>query len=180
MKKRDKLDIRDYAELYARRLNLPATKSLMFVSPPQYMIPFEKWAPLTTGGEYEALPWWQVYNHLKHSRIEHIKKATLANAVNSLCGLHQVIVKLPELVRATARHGWFPTQGVHATRFYLTDIGADLKNISQGQGHQTFLVESKLFIVPLGPKPFPEDIADLDPTYYYCSPRLSSFLCRGL
>jgi hypothetical protein len=55
MKARDKLDVTDYAELYAKRLNLPATKSLMFVSPPRYVIPFEKWEPLTMGGKYKAL-----------------------------------------------------------------------------------------------------------------------------
>ena len=45
-KKKEELDVRDYAELYAKRFNLSATKSLMFVSPPQYVIPFRHLHPL--------------------------------------------------------------------------------------------------------------------------------------
>jgi hypothetical protein len=73
-KKKEKLNVTDYAALYAKRLSLPATKSLMFVSPPQYVMPFKEWEPLTTGGEYKPLPWWAAYTKLKHSRIENIKQ----------------------------------------------------------------------------------------------------------
>jgi hypothetical protein len=181
-KKKEKLDVRDYAELYAKRFNLSATKSLMFVSPPQYVIPFKEWEPLTTGGVYKALPWWSAYNRLKHSRIENIKHATLENAVNSLCGLHQVIAKLPELAPATVRHGWFPLHGIDQSgSWYLyttEEVGKLLTNYSQEC--ESYLIESKLFIVPAGKTIFPGNTpTDLNPDIYYRSPKLSSFLGRG-
>jgi hypothetical protein len=181
-KKKKELTIKDYAELYAKHFNLSATKSLMFVSTPQYVIPFKEWEPPTTGREYKDLPWWSAYNKLKHSRIENIKLATLENAVNALCGLHQVIAKLPELAPATMRHGWFPLHGidrsgslyVHTTE----EVGKLLTNYPQE--HESFLVESKLFIVPAGKTIFHGNTpTDLDPDIYPRSPKLSSFLGRG-
>ena len=142
------------------------------------MMPFENWKPLTTGGKYKALPWWQGYNKLKHSRIKNIEQATLANAINSLCGLHQVIAKLPELAAATVRHGWFPTHGICQDGiFYTTDIEKLLMNYPKEC--EGYLVESKLFIVPAGTTVFPDDINSLNPYRYYRSPRLGSFLGRG-
>jgi hypothetical protein len=40
-KTKAQLKITDYAKLYAHSLNLPSTKSFMFVPPPQYVIPFD-------------------------------------------------------------------------------------------------------------------------------------------
>jgi hypothetical protein len=178
-KKKEKLNVEDYAELYAKRFNLPATKSLMFVSPPRYVTPFKGWEPLTTGGGYIPLPWWSAYNDLKHSRIENIKHATLENAVNSLCGLHQVIAKLPELAPATVQSGWFPIHGVSRSGvLYTKDVGELLTNYSQEC--ESFLIESKLFIVPAGKTIFPGNTpTDLDPNMYYRSQKLSRFLGRG-
>jgi len=174
IKKRDKLVVTDYAELYAERLKLPATKSLIFVSPPQYLIPFEKWELLTMGGQHEALPWWRAYTKLKHSRIKNMKEATLANAVNSLCALHQVIAKLlPQLGRATLRHGWF--KDVSLRPDILIEMFEGKYALSH-LGRDTFLVESKLFTVPVGQEGFPSDIADLKPALYHGSERLQRFL----
>jgi len=171
IKKKAGLVVTDYAELYANRLNLPATKSLIFVSPPRYLIPFEKWESLTMGGEYEPLPWWRAYNKLKHSRIKNMKEATLANAVNSLCGLHQVIARLPKLIRATLRHGWLQL-GDYDPQCLIERLEGRLDLIKDTflgtvlSNEDTFLVESKLFAVPIGIDPFPDDIADLLPIHY--------------
>jgi hypothetical protein len=163
-KERDKLDVTDYAELYAKRLNLPTTQSFIFVSPPRYLIPFEKWEPLTTGGTYAALPWWRAYTKLKHSRIKNINQATLDNAVNALCALHQVIAKLTaELGRATLRHGWFDGVGMDQ------DMLIEMFDGKYPFGNITILATTKLFTTPVGGRSFPANITDLSPNYYYGS-----------
>jgi hypothetical protein len=170
IKKKKNLNVEHYAELYAKRLNLHATKSLIFVSPLQYVIPFEKWEPPTTGGKYADLPWWKAYNKLKHSRIENIQKATLAHAVHSLCGLHQVIAKLPELVRAIYRHNWLQAPGYNPEPL-----------IEMLEGHsysETFLVESKLFAVPIGLYPFSDNPDDLRSGDYRHSERFARYIGR--
>lgn len=92
-KKRD-LNIEDYGWLYASKLNPSATRSLVFVSPPIYLYPFEDWgsAPLA-GTPYPSPSWWKVYNTQKHSRLQDVEKATMKITVDALCGLHQTIVK---------------------------------------------------------------------------------------
>src|SRR5262245_30636176 len=61
-------DITDYAKLYTNSLQLPRVKSFMFVSPPEYVIPFKEWLPILSGGNYVILPWWSAYTKLKHNR----------------------------------------------------------------------------------------------------------------
>jgi hypothetical protein len=166
-------DITDYAKFYSGTLRLPVVKSFMYVSPPQYVTPFQERLHLLSGGDYMTLPWWSAYTRLKHNRIKNIEQATLANAVNALCGLHQVIAKLSsELGRATLRHGWFQTGGMNPESLLK------MFDCTYIWGKETFLVETKLFAVPVGPRDFPDNIADLLPGFYACSGRLPHFLGR--
>jgi hypothetical protein len=82
--------------------------------------------------------------------------------VDALCALQQVIAKLPEFRRTNVRHGW---------------CEGDIPNDES----TTFLVESKLFAVPVGKKNFPDDIANFHPYEYFGSyQRLAQFLGRYL
>jgi hypothetical protein len=168
-KDRERLDITDYADLYAGRYTLPATKSVIFVSPPQYLVPFKAWESITAGGAYAPLSWWTTHNKLKHDRIGHIlDKSTLRNTVDAICGLHQVIAKLPELARATLRHSWLQTSDLDPEFVIKVREGA-----RQAVG-VTFIVQSKLFALPVGQEPFPDDIQALQP-HAYGKSRLSTF-----
>lgn len=169
-KNQDKLTITDYAHLYAARYNLPATKSLLFMSPPQYLIPFQSWGAIASGGPYTPPPWWTAHTKLKHERISHIlNQSTLCNTVEALCGLHQVIAKRPELIQAVLRHGWLQLGGWNP-EVVIEDLHQNRQRLTH-----TFLVETKLFAVPVGPEPFPDNIQDLHPGLYVSSERLVRF-----
>jgi hypothetical protein len=171
VKNRDDLHIDDYAKLYAGSLKLPTTKSVAMVSPPVYLIPFKEWESIAAGGHYIPTPWWSAYTKLKHTRIGNLEKATLRNAVDALSGLHQVIARLPSLARAILRHEWLQLGGYNPEIVLAALEGAS-------QLTDTYLVESKLFAVPVGPESFPDNIAALRPLYYKCSSRFFRFFGR--
>jgi hypothetical protein len=89
-----------------------------------------------------------------------LDKSTLRNTVDALCGLHQVIAKLPELARATLRHNWLQTSDMNPEFVIKARKGAP-----QGAGI-TFIVQSKLFALPVGREHFPDDIQALQPHAY--------------
>jgi hypothetical protein len=166
-----KIDIVAYANYYAGFLSLPTTKSFVFVSPPIYLTPFEKWSSIASGGNYITLPWWSAYTKLKHSRIKNIKEATLRVAIEALCGLHQTIALLPDLVRTIIRHEWL--------QLSFEDVESTAERLERRSPStiDNCLVESKLFAVPIGSsKPFPDDIADFRPLRYRCSERMVMFM----
>lgn len=177
-KKKKELKIGDYAKLYADKLVLPTTRSLVFVSPPVYLVPFQDWdASVSPGKNYPTPCWWTVYNKQKHSRLQDVDKATLIVALKALCGLHHVITKLPELKQAILRHGWLQIGGWNP-EIALETLKDPQRHASAPAGTPTYIAESKLFAVPLGPCNFPDYIADLQPTYYVCSQRMIRFFGR--
>jgi len=158
-------------DLVKPELSLPTTKSFVFVSPPIYLIPFEKWSSIVSGGIYTPLSWWSAYTKLKHSRIKYIEEATLRVAVEALCGLHQIIAKLPDLVRTTVRHEWL--------QLSIYDLESTIERLESRLPStvDNCLVESKLFAVPVGSaEPFPDNITDFRPLRYRCSERLVMFI----
>ena len=175
IKKRNNLDIKDYATLYSTEFNLPKLKSILLIHPPNYRCPFEPWASISSGGDYEPLPWWQTYNGLKHDRIAHMKSAGLDKAIDALCALHQVIAVVPKLRSAVFGRGW------------INIAGRDPKMLLDAQKSKTInnlficLVESKLFVVsPHRQFPFPENIKDFGPARYFASERVTQFFGRWL
>lgn len=181
-KKRKNLKIGDYAKLYANRLSSPITRSFVFVSPPRLLTPFSAWdVSVPPGQPYPTPPWWTVYNKQKHSRLQDAEKATLINVVEALCGLHQVIAKLcgltDGLAEAILRHGWVQTGEMNPHP--ILETLKDPQHIADPH-RDTYIVESKLFALPIGPySPFPENINDLQlGSYHPSSPRLGLFLGR--
>lgn len=173
LKKRKDLKIGDYGVLYASKLDLPNTQSVMYKSPPIYRVPFRDWSAPSSAGLYSPPVWWTVYNKQKHSRLQDIQKATLEITVEALCGLHQAIVKFPELAEAILRHEWVRTGGMNPA--VVIDV---LKNPTKGRG-DAFIVETKLFASSIGDPSFPPDISDLFPgAYIGGSPSLAAFLGR--
>jgi hypothetical protein len=171
---RDDLDITDFAKLYAARFDLPNTKSIALVSPPRYVIPFDVWAAVASGGgPYKPAPWWTAYTKLKHNRIAEINRATLESTVQSVCALHQVIARLPEFARASMRHGWLQS-GMRLSVEYVVE-----QLEKGGRTPDPHLVETKLFATPVGrPDQFPTNLSDFHTMNYVCSARLLRFFGR--
>jgi hypothetical protein len=170
---RNKLDITHFAKLYAGRFDLPSTRSIVLVSPPRYVVPFKEWAALPSGGAYKPAPWWTAYTKMKHNRIAEITQATLDSAVQSLCGLHQVIARLPEFARASMRHGWLQPGMKWSVEYVVEELEKG------GLTRATHLVETKLFATPVGrPDQFPANLSDFHTMNYVCSARLLRFFGR--
>jgi hypothetical protein len=104
-KKRDKLKILDYAELYSAKLQLPARKIILLISPSSYRNPFSIWSKQVSKSSTTP-SWWTTNNDLKHQRIDNFCKATMNTAIDALAGALLIISKVPELLPAVLRHGW--------------------------------------------------------------------------
>jgi hypothetical protein len=169
-KLRKELDIIDYAKLYAAKLGIPVAKSIVLITPPRYLSPFDSWMDLLSGGSYRPTTWWRIHTELKHDRIANLERAHLEVAIESLCGLHLMIATLPEFARAVLGHGW--VLGRKTSPEYTIDI-------LEGSGSGSLLVESKLFAVARGPEKFPDQIADFHPNLFNASERVFDFFGRS-
>jgi hypothetical protein len=167
---RHNLDILDYAKLYAAKYGIAAAKSILLIMPPRYICPFQEWMGLVSGGDYQPVAWWRTHTELKHDRIANLKKARLEVAVDSLCGLHQIIGTLPEFARAVLAHGW--VLGKKTSPQMTIEI-------LEGSASGSLLVESKLFVIARGQEKFPERIEDFHPSLFSASERVIDFLGRS-
>jgi hypothetical protein len=166
---RHDLDIRDYARLYADRYQIPSAKSILLITPPRYISPFEEWTTLITGGDYKPVGWWRTHTELKHDRIANLKNARLKCAIESLCGLHLIVSTLPEFGRTVLARGWIPGKKTSPQ----TTI-----EILEGFGSGSLLVESKLFVISRGNEKFPQRIEDFHPSLFNASERVTDFFGR--
>ena len=170
---RRKLDITDYAKLYADRFQLPTSRSILLNIPPRYLAPFSAWNGFLSGGAYQPLLWWQIHNELKHDRIAHLKKARLEVAIESLCGLQMVIATLPDFARSILSRNWVFCSGYNPQHVI---------EALEGKAHSewlTFLVESNLFVVARGGAgKFPDNIDDFKPSQFKASERIVNFFGR--
>lgn len=170
-KARDELNIVDYAKLYASKFELPDLFSILLVSPPRYLNPFENWAGLVSGGQYQSLLWWSTHTDLKHDWIGNLKKGCLKTAIESLCALHQIISVVPDLAESVLRRGWVP--GNKPNPQIVIEI-------LQGKSHQSWplLIESSLFAVPRGKEKLPTKIEDFKPAFFNASEKITDFFGR--
>jgi hypothetical protein len=164
------LDIVDYAKLYAAKLRIPVAKSIVMITPPRYLSPFNSWIDLLSGGNYRPTTWWRTHTELKHDRIANLERAQLEVAIESLCGLHLMIATLPEFARAVLGRGW--VLGKKMSPEYTIEI-------LEGSGSESLLVESKLFAVARGPEKLPDQISDFHPSLFNASERVIDFFGRS-
>jgi hypothetical protein len=165
LKKRDKLELSDYHELYAAKLKLPDRKVIVLTSPPTYRIPFDVWSKTSRKGFFKAPEWWTIHNHLKHQRIDCFVKATLETTIDALAGSLLIIATIPDLVASTLRQGWLAIKG---------NPEIIIENLQNGAAESVTL-ETSLFAIWLGNRPLPDDIKDFRPILYGSSPKLVSF-----
>lgn len=89
----------NYSKLIQNEINIENTISILLDTPFGFLMPFKNWT--------RCIPsWWNVYNKLKHDRVNNFHKATLEVTVNSICGLHQIIAKNPLLTIYLAALGY--------------------------------------------------------------------------
>lgn len=161
--------IKNYKDFYNPSLLLHETKTLLFVTPPEYCEPFQEWSIENT-----PLEWWSIHNKLKHERIEYIKEGKYISAIHALCALHQSIVKIaehgydPVLGEVLLRHGWIKSD------YSPHLLYENFKTGSWGNDHA--LIETKLFATPLGIENFPNKVSDISPGIYDHNSRLRYFL----
>jgi len=175
-KSKDDCNIFDFANLHAKTLDLPNTRSVLLISPPRYLIPFEPWKSLIAEGKYSALPWWLDYNSLKHDRLSNIHKGTLKSTLDAVCALHQVIARRLDMVPMMMRRGWFPTGA------YIVDHILD--NVNKGRLPDAHVIQTKFFAVPTGQRgsarpeerQFPEVFSELKPWKFTCKQEFLEFL----
>jgi hypothetical protein len=168
IKKRGKLKLPDYYELYATKLKLPECKVIVLTSPPAYRIPFGIWTKTAKEKSFESPKWWITHNHLKHKRIECFIEATLETAIDALAGSLLIIATVPQLIPAVLRQGWLAIRG---------NPEIIMENLQTGEAESVTL-ETSLFAVWLGSRPLPVAIEDFRPILYGGSPKLVSFFGR--
>ena len=139
------------------------------ITPPRYLSPFDSWIDLLSGGNYRPTTWWRTHTDLKHDRIANLDRAQLEVVIESLCGLHLMIVTLPEFARAVLARGWVLGK--------KTNPESTIK-ILEGARSESLLVESKLFAVARGPETLPDQIGDFHPSLFNASERVLDFFGR--
>lgn len=165
--KRDDLNIVKYCRYFEQTYSLASLRTVMYQYPLLYLKPFEGWY---NDGSYQPLEWWQAYNKLKHDRIQECKNATLKNAVQSLCALHQVISQSQTFIDALIRQdlvcfGQWGKEGAKDA-------------VYQKKDNVTILIETELFATPLGAKRFPDDVEKISPFHFSSGRKLWRYVGR--
>jgi hypothetical protein len=131
--KSKRLDIKDYFKHFGDRVS---SQWLVFWGQePEILKPFESWLNVN---EYQSLPWWDVYNNLKHDRLLHHGEATLECAVSSLAGLFISIARCEHCYEDIANQGWISV-GVP------WNPGASLGSDGKAESGKYVIVETGLF-----------------------------------
>jgi hypothetical protein len=100
-------NIYDYFRELESELHLKSTKSLLLQGKPTILCPFENWSEDSN----KPMPWWKIYNRLKHDRIKSSREANLLHCINALCALMQVMTKIPSIMALSLRVNWIQTAG---------------------------------------------------------------------
>lgn len=157
-------DIYDYFRILEKDLQLSKTPSLVLMSPPFILAPFQNWSDSTPN----PLKWWTAYNRLKHDRVKWSKEATLLNTLNALCGLQQLMTKMSDILRYSLRFKWVDLAGYNPS-FLLESITSP--NSSR------FLAITNFFCTPLRPVLW-NSVTDIRPFDFENPVRLYEFLGR--
>lgn len=169
--KRNKLTISKFCPYFESTFNFSGIKTILYQYPLLYLKPFEGWC---NNDKYQSLEWWSAYNKLKHDRIREHKNATLKNAVNAICALHQVISQNQTFINALIRQDLicFGQWGKDYAKEAVYQKEEAIKN------HVTALVETDLFATPVGAERFPDDIEKISPFHFAQGRKLWRYVGR--
>lgn len=143
-KKRRDLTVCDHFQHFSNKSLTPlgARWVVFWGGDPAQIRPFEAWADPR---KYAALEWWNVYNKLKHDRLENQEKATLLYAVSAVAGLFLAILLSDHCRYAVEAAGWLSASDAVSYN-PKASLGEDSQSIKEGY----VLAESKLFSYPVG------------------------------
>ena len=151
-KDRGELSMRDFRPYFEEKLNLSNLRSVLFQWPPRYVTPFAAWTA-SADETSQRLEWWDAYTDMKHSRVGSLPYATLGNAVETLCALHQVM--------SQSSFFWQPLLRKDMLTSFNLRIANFVNDLQMGSCTHTVTVESGLFCTTLGARRFPEKISEL-------------------
>lgn len=159
---RKSLTIDDYRFLFSDQLRLTTRKVVALVWPPFYVTPFAGWnSPVP--GQQPCLPWWAVHNDLKHSRADDFTKATLENAIDALAAALILIGLIKEFTRPIIAEGWVEHPQLRLQQLSLSNS-------------LDATVDTQLFSFYIGERELPENLSELQVTFYGQSKRLAAVL----
>jgi hypothetical protein len=168
-KRREKLELPDFAELYSNERQLPNRKIILLISPPEYRTPFDVWLKQKKGTSFDPPSWWTTNNHLKHSRIDYFAEATLETAINALAGSLVIIATTPQLIPVLVRKGYLDLSGRNAS--------STIRNLQNGYG-EVITLETSVFAMSFSNDPLPDNIREFNPLLYGGSARLKAFFVK--
>lgn len=171
--KRKDLTMTDFRRIFKQRFGLSDLISLVYISPPILLQPFNRW-------EHKSPAWWSDYNNIKHNRLKNTSLATINTTLNAVCGLFELIAQYPEMCRVLLRYGWLKTGNYNLDLIIpVLSLEDRLDEMPKQAVHDTFLIQTKLFVTTIGPNPFPNDIKKILPMYYVFPRKLRIFLGKG-
>jgi hypothetical protein len=168
----DYLTLGSYAELYGSLLRLPERTAILMTDTPEYRTPFALWADLVVGARFDKnrhVPaWWDLYNSSKHRRIKVFPEFTLTRAIDALAGALVVISTVPAFTPALVRHEWLPLSSWNPEAL----VDAYQLALSRANYGEEFAIDTRLFALPIGGLPVPDDIHDFRPSNHGGSSRM--------
>lgn len=132
-----KFNFKDYSEKIDDKLDLTNTISVLLTSPVQFLEPFKNW-------KNKIPEWWNIYNKVKHDRLNNFHLITYNAVVLSLAALHQLISKNRKFTNCICANGWIsPDSEIIGELYGARMINENCLPIN------IIACESKLFVSPL-------------------------------
>jgi hypothetical protein len=176
--KRKNLNVCHYREQFATDLRLACARTLVLMTPPKIVCPFQIWQSHDSANS--SPEWWKSYNTVKHDRLNKMHLATADTALEALCGLFTAVASYPPMYPFLMRRGWTDSAGFNPT-ILLEDLSVPTrwKQSPSGSGG-SFLAYTSLFATSLGPTLLPDRPEDIRPMDFLPTYRLMAFLGKGL
>jgi hypothetical protein len=169
------LNITHYREQFSCDWRLDHARTLVLISPPKVLRPFQVWH----GGTESAPDWWKLYNDVKHDRLNKMHLGTADAALEALCGMFTAAASYPPMYPILLRRGWTHTAGVNPT-ILLEDLSTPRRWQHPSSGScGSFLAYTSLFVTSLGPTLLSDRPEDIQPVDFRPVDRLMVFLGKG-
>jgi hypothetical protein len=168
-------NLEKFAKRYSPLLRLPERTAILLTDTPELRKPFRPWADLPHGEAFQSPEWWKLYNRSKHRRIEAFSGFTLTMAIDALAGALVVISTVPAFTAMLVRREWLFFLGSSTPReglildYHQTLVG---QRSTPSGNDWPFIIEARLFALPIGHGQFPDNPKDFDPLLCEASPRL--------
>ena len=133
-----KYTFKDYSKKLESELCLSDSISILLTSPIIFLEPYKNW-------ETELPDWWDIYNKVKHDRLNNFHLITYNSVMMSLAALHLLISKNRIFTNHLMERNWIPSNQETLSELFsarmINDNCIPIKAIP---------CESKLFVSPLG------------------------------